>query len=100
MSINKLFNENLQVINTGLASFKENLETSGVKSVQVDWKPPVDVDPKVWETLNANKEIIDAANKEALAIVLKAKPELVDLDIAINVIPGMKKISSCTPDLP
>ncbi len=91
MSIKKLFNEDLKVINTGLASFKENLETSGVSSVQVDWRPPVDIDPKVWETLNANIEKIEEANKEALGIVLKAKPELIDLDIAIDVIPGMKK---------
>lgn len=91
MSIKNLFNNELKVINTGLASFKENLEESNVKSVQVDWKPPVDVEPEIWNKIYDNQAKIEEANKKALDIVLKGKPELIDLDIALNVIPGMKK---------
>ncbi len=91
MSINELFNKNLKVINTGIGSFKENLENAGAEAVQVDWKPPVDIDPKVMEIINSQKEIIDEANKKALQIVLNGKPVLIGMDIAKNVIPGMKQ---------
>lgn len=91
MSINELFNKNLKVVNTGIGSFKENLENAGAEAVQVDWKPPVDIDPKVMEIINSKKEIIDEANQKALEIVLKGKPNLIGMDIAKNVIPGMKQ---------
>lgn len=91
MSINELFNKNLKVVNTGIGSFKENLENAGAEAVQVDWKPPVDIDPKVMEIINSKKELIDEANQKALEIVLKGKPNLIGMDIAKNVIPGMKQ---------
>ena len=91
MSINTLFNKNLKVINTGLSSFKDNLDKVGTESVHVKWKPPVEVDPKSSETIFANKKKIDEANQKALEIILNGKPALVGMDIALNVIPGMKK---------
>ncbi len=90
MSLNNLFKKELKVVNTGLGSFKENLEKEGTYSVQVDWKPPVDIDPKIWEVINAKKDVIEEANKKALDIVLSGKPNLVGMDLAKNVIPGMK----------
>jgi hypothetical protein len=91
MSINTLFNKKLKVINTGLSSFKDNLDQVGTEAVQVKWKPPVDVDSKSAEAIAANKKKIDEANQKALEIILNGKPALVGMDIAINVIPGMKK---------
>ena len=90
MAINDIFNKDLNVINTGIGSFKENLENAGAKTVQVDWKPPVDIDPKVMEIINANKDAIEEANKKALEVVLAGKPILIGMDLAIDVIPGMK----------
>ncbi len=90
MAINELFNKDLKVVNTGINSFKENLDETGTDAVQVDWKPPVDIDPKIWEVINAKKDVIDEANQKALEIVLAGKPVLVGMDLAINVIPGMK----------
>lgn len=91
MAINDLFNQPLKVINTGLASFKTNLEKVGAEVVQVSWKPPVDVDKNSSKIIDANQSKIDKANQEALNIILNGKPVLVGLDIALNVIPGMKK---------
>jgi hypothetical protein len=91
MAINDLFNQPLKVINTGLASFKTNLEKVGAEVVQVSWKPPVDVDKNSSRIIDANQSKIDKANQEALNIILNGKPVLVGLDIALNVIPGMKK---------
>jgi len=91
MSTNTLFNNPLKVVNTGLASFKDNLDLLGVESIQVKWKPPVDVDSKAVEILLSNKDKIEEANAKALEIILNGKPMLIGMDIALNVIPGMKK---------
>ncbi|MFH1729527.1 MAG: DUF1116 domain-containing protein [Pseudomonadota bacterium] len=91
MSINELFKKELKVINVGLKSFKETLDNEGVESVQVDWKPGIDVDPMILSKINKNKDKIKKANKEACDIILNGKPYLVGMDLAINVIPGMKK---------
>ena len=45
--INQLFRSELKVINIGLAGFKQALDDARVPAVQVDWKPPVEVDPKL-----------------------------------------------------
>lgn len=90
MAINDLFNKNLNVVNVGIESFHENLKNTGTASVQVAWKPSL-IDSATSEILEKNKERIEAANKKATDIILKGTPTLVGLDIALNVIPGMKK---------
>jgi len=89
--INDLFKSELKVINTGMPSFKENLDKVGVKCVQVDWKPSIEIDESIMGLINSKKKIIEEANKKALDIILSGTPFLVGLDIAINVVPNMKK---------
>ncbi len=91
MSIQDLFKNELKVINIGLSSFKDNLEKTGTKTLQIDWKPPAYVDPEARETLIKKQAEIQKANKEALRIILNGKPHLIGLGIAIDHIPGMKK---------
>lgn len=91
MAIRDLFKQELHVINVGLTSFKESLDKVGTKAVQVEWKPPADIEKGVLETLRAKKPQIEKANAQALKIILGSRPFLVGLDTAINVIPGMKK---------
>ena len=86
-----LFGKDLKVVNTGLSSFAENLKHSGVETVNVDWKPSVNMKPEYLNLIETNSDKITAANKKATDIILKGMPVLVGLDIAINVIPGMKK---------
>jgi FdrA protein len=38
--INKLFEEDLVVINMGLDAFGDNLKKEGVKVLSMNWKPP------------------------------------------------------------
>ncbi len=90
MSINELFNKPLKVINIGLSSFKENLQQVGTEAVQVDWKPSLINNPELFKTLKNNSTLIEEANKKALEVVLQGKPVLVGMDIARNIIPGMK----------
>ena len=91
MSISELFKKDLKVVNTGLTSFSENIKTVGASVVQIDWKPPVSVDKSIWDKIQRKKQEITIANKKALEIILNGTPVLIGLDIAINVVPGMKK---------
>lgn len=91
MSINDLFKKDLKVINIGITSFKDNIEKSGCKAVQLEWKPSGLIDKKQNKILKKNKDKIDEANKKALEIILNGKPVLTGLDIALKVVPGMKK---------
>ena len=50
-SVNKLFNEDLVVINMGLESFAENLKDQGVKVLQMNWKPPAGGNKKIASLL-------------------------------------------------
>ena len=91
MSIKKLFEKDLNIINVGLESFKDDLKEQNQKVTQVDWQPPVPIEKEIMELIESKKDIIQKANKKTLEIILNGKPMLVDMDIAINVIPGMKK---------
>ena len=90
MKINELFRSDLKVVNLGLTSFKEALDSVGVPTVQVDWKPPVDVDPALLRAVRANRARIEEANRKVTAKILAAQPVLVGLEKALDVIPGMK----------
>jgi hypothetical protein len=86
-----LFEQELQVINIGLKSFKETLDTNQVKSVQVDWKPPLAVSPTLAPIITNNRDQIAQSNQLAVQRIISGKPVLIGADKAIEVIPGMKK---------
>ncbi len=89
--MNKLFENELKVINVGLKSFKETLDEQKVPSIQVDWKPPIISDPLLFDLIRKNSEKIEIANLEAMKRILSSKPFLIGMGKAIDVIPGMKK---------
>lgn len=88
-----ILNEGLSVINIGTSKFKEDLDLQQVESVQYDWRPPAGGNAKLVAALDflQNKEKIENANQEVIKIIKDAHPFLVDIDQAINVIPGMHK---------
>ena len=86
-----LFKKELKVVNLGLTSFKDSLDHVGAKSVHVDWKPPVDVDPALLNIARAKRPQIEKANRKALEIILGGMPHLVGMERAIDIIPGMKR---------
>ncbi|HUX19898.1 MAG TPA: DUF1116 domain-containing protein, partial [Spirochaetia bacterium] len=94
-SINELFEQQLKVINMGLENFAENLSREGVPVTQVAWKPPAGGNKATAELLDrlseSSKFDTAAANEEAASRILKGKPTLVDIGVAGEVIPGMKK---------
>lgn len=89
MSVNALFRSELKVANIGLEAFNQALEDADAPSVQVDWKPPVDVDARLVKRVRTFQPAIDKANAEAMKIILSGMPHLVGLERAIDVIPGM-----------
>jgi hypothetical protein len=89
-SLNKLFESELKVVNLGLSSFKQALDDVHVPAVQVDWKPPVDVDPKLLRRVKSMLPEIEKANAKATQIILNGMPQLIGMERAIDVIPGMK----------
>ena len=82
------------VINIGLAEFCKPLS----QVVQVDWRPPADGDRELGLLLARLTDDLDdpvgarvaAANEQAMARLLGARPMLVDVRPAGEVIPGLR----------
>lgn len=91
--ISQLFQSELQVLNIGAATFIDDLAAQSVNTVQLEWKPPAGGNPALIKALDllADRTEIDAANAKALEIITSARPVLVDIGVAIDVIPGMTK---------
>ena len=86
----KLFASELRVVNLGLSVFKQALDDVHVPVVQVDWKPPVDVDPGLLKRVQSMRVAIEKANAKASQIILSGMPQLIGMERALDVIPGMK----------
>ena len=84
-----LLSEKPTIINVGLKSFAEVVDTFGCEVVQYDWQPPAGGDIKLIKTLNflRNYEGIDAMNQEVIAKVVASQPILKDNVRAKEVIP-------------
>jgi len=89
-SINQLFGSELKVINIGLSAFQQALDDAHAPSVQVDWKPSIDVAPALAKRVKTFHAAIEKANAKAVKIILGGMPQLIGLERAIDVIPGMK----------
>ena len=51
IKVNRLFTQELTVINMGLTSFAEDLEKEGVRVLRMDWRPPAGGDMRLIELL-------------------------------------------------
>lgn len=88
-----ILNQELRVINIGTSKFKEDLDLQNVEAVQYDWRPPAGGNVQLINALDLlqGSEEIEVANQKTIKIIKEAHPFLVDIDQAINVIPGMHK---------
>ncbi len=90
-----LFGGEIAAVNLGLESFADNLRACGVPVVQVRWRPPAGGDPAMLALLDriATRSRIDveAANREAASRMLAAKPTVVGIGRALDVVPGMRR---------
>ncbi|MGA2140604.1 MAG: DUF1116 domain-containing protein [Verrucomicrobiia bacterium] len=90
-SINELFGSELKVVNIGLSGFKQALDDAHAPAVQVDRKPRVDVDVRLVKHVKAFQPAVEKANAEVVKIILNGMPQLIGMERAIDVIPGMTK---------
>ena len=88
--INKLFEQDLQVINIGLSSFADAINQTGGKSLQLDWRPPAmgDKDTGVSLSKLVNQPEVEAANRIAFERFMSAQPVLTGVGQARDVIPN------------
>jgi hypothetical protein len=89
MSVNQLFSSELKVVNIGLPAFRQALDDSGVPSVQVDWKPSIEVNATLANRVKMFRPEIEKANAKVVKIILSGMPQLVGLERAIDVVPSM-----------
>jgi hypothetical protein len=93
--VNALFAGELRAVNIGLESFADNLARQGAPVVHVNWRPPAGGDSKAIAALDAlakgTKVDVEKANAEALGRILAAKPTVVGIGLARDVVPGMAK---------
>ena len=95
-----LFPEGLSALNIGLAGFAEPLRTHGATVLQLDWRPPaaadrelglliarLDDDGAAPGSADAVGRLVADANATAVARILAARPVLVDVRPAREVIP-------------
>ncbi|MBW2731569.1 MAG: DUF1116 domain-containing protein [Deltaproteobacteria bacterium] len=92
----ELFATGPKVINLGLPSFADDLRRSGAEVLHVDWRPPAGGDPHLLHALESLQGSdggvlpeIATANEEAVSRLLAAKPMLVGLGKASELIEGM-----------
>ena len=99
--MSSLLDSPVQVINAGLESFIDSVTQNGGAALHLDWQPPGDADPKLaWQLaqlmgdasdLHAIGSKIDAANNQACARVLAARPMLIDVALRADAVwPEMK----------
>ncbi len=89
--VNKLFEQDLQVINVGLSSFADSIQQTGGKSLQLDWRPPAAGNRETGMRLATlvNDPKVEAANRIAHERFLSAQPILIGVESARNAIPNL-----------
>ena len=89
--MNNLLKQKPQVINIGIKNFYSDLKNNQARALHVDWRPPLVNDPSLYQKILFNMDKISKANTEVITKILAARPVLVGMDLAINVIPQMEK---------
>lgn len=94
--INELFTNKLNVINVGIANFRDDLLKQNANVTHLEWTPPGRGNPELIAALDKLEvpsvtDKIEAANKEAVERIINSQPVLIGFDQAINVVPGMTK---------
>ena len=89
--VNKLFEQELQVINVGLSSFADSIQQTGGKAIQLDWRPPAagDRETGLKLALLINDPEVEAANRMAFERFLSAQPILTGVQQAREAIPNL-----------
>lgn len=81
------------VINAGLSSFAESIESAGGTAIQLDWRPPAEGDVSTGRLLASlvADPAVDKANELAFGRYVASRPVLTGVARAGEVIPGISE---------
>lgn len=91
MTVKDLWNETIKAVNLGNEGFANELKSINVDTIHLKWKPVARGHAELIRALDSlsDRADIDEANKEALRRINSSQAVLIDVDTAVNVIPGM-----------
>ncbi|HEY0605740.1 MAG TPA: DUF1116 domain-containing protein [Herpetosiphonaceae bacterium] len=79
-----------RIINIGAALFADALAAQGATVLHVDWQPPGGGNARLVAALaKLERPEVEAANQTAIERLLAARPALIGMDIAGEIVPGM-----------
>src|SRR5262245_1824102 len=89
--MNKLFQEELKVINVGLSSFADPIIAAGGTVVHLEWRPPAQGEQAISQKLAQliNHPQVESANQTAYSRYLSAQPILQSVGPARTTLPEM-----------
>ena len=87
-----LFHQAPQVLNVGIASFRDAIAQAGGAVTQIEWAPPADGDRAAGRALArlVNDPGVEAANRAAYGAYLATQPVLAGIGTAGESIPSMR----------
>jgi Protein of unknown function (DUF1116) len=87
-----LFRQDPQVLNVGLASFRDAIAQAGGAVTQIEWAPPANGDRAVGRALArlVNDPTVEAANRVAYKAYLAAQPVLIGIGVAVEAMATMR----------
>lgn len=93
MAIKDLWNETIKTVNLGNEGFANELKSINVDTIHLHWKPTAKGQLELIAAVDtlSNRPDIDEANMEALRRINTSQAVLIDIQNAIDVIPGMTK---------
>lgn len=88
-----LFRQPLHVLNVGAPHFARSLQSQQARVTHLDWRPPAGGNPALLAALEklGRDPRVEAANRQAVAIILSGHPVLVGVTTAGEFIPGMTR---------
>ena len=89
--IERLFHDELQVVNVGLDVFADSIEAAGGAVQRTDWRPPAAGSSETGAALAAlvNLAAVEQANGRAFTAYLNSQPVLEGIGTACDDVPGM-----------
>ncbi|MFZ5823671.1 MAG: DUF1116 domain-containing protein [Bacillota bacterium] len=87
-----MIGKELKVIGVGAPHFSEAIRSQGGRVLHLDWQPPAGGDPALITALERLSDPrVEAANQQAMEIILTGHPVMVDIGTAGELIPGMTR---------
>jgi hypothetical protein len=91
MSEGGILGRDPRVVNVGVDVFATELERQGIDVLRVDWRPPAVGGEAALARLSRVAPEVATANDQVVARLQEARPLLVGLETASDVIPGMDR---------